>query len=63
MPRHVGIVCRYARFYENVETMQPEAVADITFNYLLEITDVIHKHGGTVDKYMGDAVMAFGVRR
>ena len=41
------------------ETMQPEAVADITFQLFTEITDVIHKHGGTVDKYMGDAVMAF----
>lgn len=41
------------------EEMSPEAVANITFQLFTEMTDIIHHHGGTVDKYMGDAVMAF----
>jgi len=28
-------------------------------DYLTPMTDIVLKHGGTVDKYMGDAIMAF----
>lgn len=41
------------------ETLLPEEVAEITWRLFTELTTVIHKHQGTVDKYMGDAVMAF----
>jgi adenylate cyclase len=41
------------------EALLPEEVADITWRLFTSLTDVIHKHQGTVDKYMGDAVMAF----
>lgn len=41
------------------DSMEPEAVAAITWQLFSGLTDVIHTHGGTVDKYMGDAVMAF----
>ncbi len=41
------------------DSMEPEAVAAITWELFTELTGVIHAHGGTVDKYMGDAVMAF----
>lgn len=41
------------------EKMTPEEVVDVLNEYLGVMTDVIHKHGGTVDKYEGDLVMAF----
>jgi adenylate cyclase len=41
------------------EKMTPEALVEVLNEYLGAMTDVIHKHGGTVDKYEGDLVMAF----
>ncbi len=41
------------------ETMTPEELVNLLNEYLGAMTDVIHKHGGTVDKYEGDLVMAF----
>jgi adenylate cyclase len=46
-------------FTTMADTMSPEAVASITWELFSGLTEVIHQHGGTVDKYMGDAVMAF----
>ncbi|MEB4592466.1 adenylate/guanylate cyclase domain-containing protein [Candidatus Thiothrix sp. Deng01] len=46
-------------FTSMAESLDPEAVADITYQLFSSLTEVIHRHGGTVDKYMGDAVMAF----
>jgi adenylate cyclase len=40
------------------ERLAPEAVAEMLREYLTEMTEVIFKHGGTVDKYIGDCVMA-----
>ena len=37
----------------------PEALVKIINNYLDSMTKVILKHGGTIDKYMGDCIMAF----
>lgn len=39
--------------------MTPEEIADQLSHYLGEIVDVIHYHGGVVDKFIGDAVLAF----
>lgn len=41
------------------EGMGPEALADLLNRYLTEMTDIILKSGGTVDKYEGDAIIAF----
>ena len=41
------------------EKMTPEELVDLLNEYLGAMTDVIHKYGGTVDKYEGDLVMAF----
>jgi adenylate cyclase len=41
------------------ETMEPEALREYINGYLTRMTEIIHQHGGTVDKYIGDAVMAF----
>ena len=37
----------------------PEGLVAIINNYLDQMTKVILKHGGTIDKYMGDCIMAF----
>ncbi len=40
------------------EKMAPEEVAAFLREYLTAMTEVVFKHGGTVDKYMGDGLMA-----
>lgn len=41
------------------EKLTPEEVVDLLNPYLEVMTGVIYKHGGTVDKYEGDAIIAF----
>jgi adenylate cyclase len=46
-------------FTRIAEGMEPEQLRSFINEYLTTMTDVIHQHGGTVDKYIGDAIMAF----
>jgi class 3 adenylate cyclase/HAMP domain-containing protein len=41
------------------ERMEPEELVDELNDYLSEMTEIVFKHGGTLDKYVGDAVMVF----
>lgn len=41
------------------EKLSPEDVVGLLNPYLELMTGIIHKHGGTVDKYEGDAIVAF----
>lgn len=41
------------------EKLTPEAVVALLNPYLETMTAIIHQHGGTVDKYEGDAIVAF----
>lgn len=41
------------------EKMSPEDVVSLLNPYLEIMSAIIHKHGGTVDKYEGDAIVAF----
>ncbi|HUM18133.1 MAG TPA: CHASE2 domain-containing protein [Candidatus Nitrosotalea sp.] len=40
------------------EKMQPEEVVTFLREYLTVMTQAVFNHGGTVDKYIGDAIMA-----
>lgn len=46
-------------FTSVVESMEPEELIDELNDYLSEMTDIVFKHGGTLDKYVGDALMVF----
>jgi len=41
------------------EGLDPEALTNLLNVYLSAMTDIIHEEGGTVDKYEGDAIIAF----
>lgn len=40
------------------ETLPPEKIVEILNEYFTRVTDVIFDYGGTLDKYLGDGVMA-----
>lgn len=46
-------------FTARSEHMRPEAVVEFLDRYFEEATQIIHRYGGTVDKFMGDGIMAF----
>ena len=41
------------------EKLNPEQLTEVLNEYLSEMTDIILKSGGTIDKYEGDALIAF----
>ena len=41
------------------EHLTPEQLTGLLNDYLTAMTEIIYKHGGTVDKYEGDAIIAF----
>ena len=41
------------------EKLEPEILTNLITNYLTEMTNIAIKYGGTVDKYIGDAIMIF----
>lgn len=41
------------------EQLESEALTELLNNYLTEMTKIALKYGGTIDKYIGDAMMVF----
>ena len=41
------------------EKLDPDALVGLLNDYLTAMTDIIHEEGGTIDKYEGDAIIAF----
>jgi class 3 adenylate cyclase len=46
-------------FTSATERMEPEELVTELNDYFSAMTDIVFKHGGTLDKYVGDAVMVF----
>lgn len=53
------LFCDIKNFSYIAEHLEPESLAELLNLYLTEMTAVLHRHGATIDKYIGDAVMAF----
>jgi adenylate cyclase len=52
------LFCDIRGFTPLSERLEPEEVAELLGEYLTDLTAVVFKHGGTVDKYVGDCIMA-----
>jgi adenylate cyclase len=48
-----------ANFTAMSERLTAEATVEVLTEYFNAMTSIIHRYGGTVDKFIGDAVMAF----
>ncbi|MCK5339697.1 MAG: hypothetical protein KAJ60_01420, partial [Desulfobulbaceae bacterium] len=46
-------------FTEMTDSMEPEAVTSLLNYYLMEMSLIALKYGGTIDKFIGDAIMVF----
>jgi adenylate cyclase len=58
--RHMSVFFSdVAGFTSVAESLTPEGLTELLNLYLSEMTEIIFAHGGTVDKYIGDAIVAF----
>lgn len=58
--REVTILLADIRGYTSItERLSPEQVVWMLNEFFAEMIDVVFEHGGVVDKFMGDAIMAF----
>jgi class 3 adenylate cyclase len=61
--REVAVLfCDIRGFTALTENMEPQEVIEMLNHHMTSLTKIIHAHGGVVDKFVGDLVMAlFGV--
>jgi adenylate cyclase len=58
--RHMTVMfCDIRGFTRLSESLEPVALQAMLHRVLGRLTEVIRAHGGTIDKYIGDCVMAF----
>lgn len=53
------LFCDIRSFTQLSERCEPEVLGTLLNRYLSAMTQIILEHGGTLDKYIGDAVVAF----
>lgn len=41
------------------DRMEAEALTEVLNGYLTDMSDIAHRHGGTIDKFIGDGIMIF----
>ena len=46
-------------FTATTERLQPEQVTSLLNEYFTEMSNIALKHGGTLDKFVGDAILIF----
>ena len=65
-PKLGGVQDYHTAFFSDIqnfstfsEQLEPEKMVKLMNEYLTEMTDVLLSHEGTLDKYIGDAIVAF----
>ena len=60
-----GAKCRAVVLFSDIrgftsisERMSPDEIASLLTEYFTEMVEIVFEHGGTLDKFMGDALMA-----
>jgi adenylate cyclase len=48
-----------ANFTETTDSLESEELTNLLNQYLTEMSEIAISHGATIDKYVGDAIMAF----
>ncbi|MGP9811784.1 adenylate/guanylate cyclase domain-containing protein [Rhodopseudomonas sp. NSM] len=46
-------------FTATTERLQPELITQLLNEYFTEMSEIAHRHGGTIDKFIGDAMLIF----
>jgi adenylate cyclase len=58
--RELSIVfCDVWDFTSRAERLEPRELSALLNALFTPLTEIVHRHDGTIDKYMGDAMMAF----
>ena len=65
-PKLGGVQDYHTAFFSDIENfstfseqLEPEKMVKLMNEYLTEMTDILLRHQGTLDKYIGDAIVAF----
>ena len=58
--RELSVIFTDVRGFTRIaEGLPPQELSNLMNDFLTPMTKVIHRHSGTIDKYMGDSIMAF----